>query len=105
MHSLQLLIYSTTIDLSSELLFDLSGYINSPSLSDVVLVSQDGAKCHAHRLVLCAQSPVFKTMMDSDLWAESRNKEVGLEVWYISVHILILNLQPQLHSTIHSYDS
>ena len=28
--------------------------------------------------MLCAQSPVFKTMLDSDLWAESRNKEVSV---------------------------
>ena len=25
---------------------------------------------------MCAQSPVLKTMLDSDLWAESKNKEV-----------------------------
>ncbi len=60
----------------AELLFDLSGYINSPSLSDVELVLDDGSRFHAHRLVLCSQSPVFKAMMDSELWAESANKEV-----------------------------
>lgn len=59
-----------------EPLFDLAGYINSPSLSDVELISEDGSRFHAHRLVLCAQSPVFKAMMDSELWAESANKEV-----------------------------
>ena len=25
---------------------------------------------------MCAQSPVLKTMLDSELWAESKNKEV-----------------------------
>lgn len=43
----------------------------------MVLVSEDDCRFHAHRLVLCAQSPVFKTMLDSDLWTESRNKEVS----------------------------
>ena len=41
------------------------------------LISVDGSRFHAHRLVLCAQSPVFKSMLDSELWVESRNKEVG----------------------------
>ena len=60
-----------------EHLFNLAAYINNPSLSDVVLVSEDGKRFHAHRLIFCAQSPVFKAMMDSDLWAESSNKEVS----------------------------
>ena len=46
-------------------------------MSDVELISVDGSRFHAHRLVLCAQSPVFKSMLDSELWVESRNKEVG----------------------------
>ena len=60
----------------AEALFDLTSYINSPSLSDVVLVSEDKQTFHAHRIVLCAQSVVLKTMLDSDVWAESNNKEV-----------------------------
>ena len=88
----------------SEPLFDLSSYINNSSLryvcaaaclilfarsvpvihthththSDVVLISEDGQRFFAHRLVMCAQSPVLKTMLDSELWAESKNKEVWM---------------------------
>jgi hypothetical protein len=61
-----------------EPLFDLSAYINSPNLSDVVLVTSDDKRFHAHRLVLCAQSPVLKSMLDSDLWAESKNREIAM---------------------------
>jgi hypothetical protein len=61
-----------------EPLFDLSSYINSPNLSDVVLMTSDEKRFHAHRLVLCAQSPVLKSMLDSDLWAESKNKEISM---------------------------
>jgi len=53
--------------------------VNNPSLSDVVLVCDDGERYHAHRLVLCAQSPVFKAMMDSEVWATANNKEVWSE--------------------------
>ena len=60
----------------AEPLFDLTAYINNPSLSDVVLVSEDGQSFHAHRIVLCAQSLVLKTMLDSEVWADSKNKEV-----------------------------
>ena len=60
----------------TEPLFDLASYVNNPSLSDVTLISEDRLKFHAHRLVLCAQSPVFKAMLDSELWVESSNKEV-----------------------------
>jgi hypothetical protein len=61
-----------------EPLFDLSAYINSPNLSDVILVTSDNKQFHAHRLVLCAQSPVLKTLVDSDLWVESKNKEIPM---------------------------
>ena len=64
-------------------------YLNNPSLSDVVLVSEDGQRFFAHRLVLCVQSPVFKTMLDSDLWADSQNKEVCWLV--ISIHVTAYN--------------
>lgn len=60
----------------AEPMFSVASYLNSPSLSDVVLVSEDGQRFFAHRLILCVQSPVFKTMLDSDLWADSHNKEV-----------------------------
>ena len=82
--------------------FDLSAYINNESLrlvdpllhvvsptknceitcmcvcvcvcvcSDCVLVSSDGEKFHAHKLVLCAQSGVFRSMLESEHWVDSR---------------------------------
>ena len=70
-----------------EPLFDLASYVNNPSLSDVVLISEDGVRFHAHRLVLCAQSPVFKSMMDSDLWVESASKEV---CWFVLFMVYLL---------------
>ena len=63
----------------AEPLFDLTAYINNPSLSDVVLISEDGRRFHAHRIVLCAQSLVLKTMLDSEVWADSKNKEVFIQ--------------------------
>ncbi len=66
-----------------EPLFDLTGYINSPSLSDVELVSEDRSRFHAHRLVLCAQSAVFKAMLDSEHWTESANKEVKIMIVFV----------------------
>lgn len=62
----------------AEPVFNLAAYVNNPSLSDVTLIAEDGKRFFAHRLVLCVQSQVFKVMLDSDLWAESRNKEVSL---------------------------
>ena len=44
--------------------------------SDVVLISEDGKRFHAHRLVLCAQSAVFKAMMASQEWGTSKRHEV-----------------------------
>lgn len=74
-----------------EPLFNLSPYINNPSLSDVVLISAEQQRFHAHRLIMCAQSPVFKTLLDSDLWVESRNKEIPLPT--ISNRVLQILLQ------------
>ena len=45
--------------------------------SDVILVSDNGQHFHAHRLVLCVQSPVFKTLLDSELWGDALKKEVA----------------------------
>lgn len=61
-----------------EFLFDLSEYLYNPSLSDVTLVSKDGKKYPAHRLVLCAQSGYFKALLGSDLWQEGTKNEVSL---------------------------
>lgn len=69
--------------LLAEPMFNLTMYLNTPSLSDVVLISDDGKKFFAHRIVMCVQSQVFKTMLDSDLWAESHNKEVPSTPHYI----------------------
>ena len=58
--------------------FDVSSYFNSQALSDVILVSDNGQRFFAHRLVLCVQSPVFKALLDSDLWGDALKKEVTL---------------------------
>ncbi len=70
----------------AEPMFNVASYMNNSSLSDVVLVSEDGQQFFAHRLILCVQSPVFKTMLDSDLWADSRNKEVLVPYRVSNVH-------------------
>jgi len=44
--------------------------------SDVTLVSKDGKKFPAHRLVLCAQSGYFKALLESSLWQEGQSNEV-----------------------------
>ena len=50
--------------------------------SDCVLVSSDGEKFHAHKLVLCAQSGVFKSMLESEHWVHSRQgNQVGCLGW------------------------
>ncbi len=83
--------------LLTEPLFDLASYINSPSLSDLELISEDGSRFHAHRLVLCAQSPVLKSMLDSELWVESRNKEVG----YLMLIALPLSMATRILNTVY----
>ena len=62
--------------LPAEPLFSISDYINSPRLSDVMIISEDGRHFYAHHLVLCAQNPIFKNMLDSDLWMESKKRKV-----------------------------
>ena len=47
--------------------------------SDVTLVSKDGKKFPAHRLVLCAQSGYFKALLESNLWQEGQGNEVREE--------------------------
>ncbi|XP_065890000.1 uncharacterized protein [Dysidea avara] len=61
-----------------EYLFDLSEYLCSTTLSDVTLVSKDGKKFPAHRLVLCAQSGYFKALLESNLWQEGQGNEVTI---------------------------
>jgi hypothetical protein len=51
--------------------------------SDVVLISEvDGEqqnKFYAHRVILCAQSEVFKVMMESPHWSVAEQKEIVLQ--------------------------
>eukprot|EP00800_Vazella_pourtalesii_P016948 TRINITY_DN500_c1_g1_i4.p1 TRINITY_DN500_c1_g1~~TRINITY_DN500_c1_g1_i4.p1 ORF type:complete len:520 (-),score=130.52 TRINITY_DN500_c1_g1_i4:697-2256(-) len=54
---------------------DFSNYVNNQSLSDVTLVSKEGQKFYAHRLLLCSQSPVFKSMFESGLWESTPDNE------------------------------
>ena len=51
-------------------------YFVDLSLSDVVLISEDKVYFHAHAGALC-QSLVLRALLDSDLWAESNNKEAS----------------------------
>ena len=46
----------------------------------MVLVSNEGEKFYAHRLMLCGQSPVFHSMMESEVWknTNSQDGEVGV---------------------------
>jgi len=73
---------TTTLSLDSEkpisLVAGLSGYINSPSLSDVTIVLDSGEKFFGHRIVFCSQSSVFKTMFDQGAFFEASNREVIL---------------------------
>ena len=56
-------------------LFDFGCFHSN--FSDVVLISEDGKRFHAHRLVLCAQSAVFKAMMASQEWGTNKRSEVS----------------------------
>jgi hypothetical protein len=79
LHHLAIMCYpaaARTQQAPAEHVLNLTSYVNNPSLSDVTLVAEDGKQFFAHRLILCVQSQVFKVMLDSDVWAESRNKEV-----------------------------
>jgi len=40
--------------------------------------SNDGVSFHAHKIILCAQSPVFNAMLASTTWKESTSNEVTL---------------------------
>lgn len=42
--------------------------------SDAKLVSNEGREFHVHRLVLCGQSPVFRSMLQSEHWASDRQE-------------------------------
>ena len=48
---------------------------SSSLLSDVVLVSSDGDRFYAHRLLLCGQSPVFHSMMESAIWRDTSSQD------------------------------
>jgi hypothetical protein len=53
---------------------DLSSYINNPNLSDGQIVTNEGETFHVHRLMLCGQSPVFKSMLESEHWTVDREE-------------------------------
>ena len=43
-------------------------------LSDAKLESSEGEEFYVHRLVLCGQSPVFKSMLESEHWSSDRQE-------------------------------
>lgn len=56
----------------------LSQYLLNASLADVVF-NVRGTLYPAHRIILCAQSPNFKSMLENKEWKEAQNVEVRLE--------------------------
>lgn len=42
--------------------------------SDAQIVTSDGDVFYIHRLVFCGQSPVFKSLLESEYWATDSNK-------------------------------
>ncbi|PRP82399.1 TD and POZ domain-containing protein 2-like [Planoprotostelium fungivorum] len=65
---------------------DMSRYLYSKDLSDVTFSLIDPSNSTieidipAHRIVLCAQVPVFRAMLEGDQWIESRGKVVIRDV-------------------------
>ena len=93
-------IFSSSLDASKPLLptnskFDFSPYFNSPSLSDVTFVVSEGGdetKFYAHRVLLCAQSSVFKQLLQSESWKEANMREIELKDVSIDAFELMLSV-------------
>lgn len=81
------------VDIAADTVFrgslDFSRFLYQPTLSDLTITLDDGSQFHAHRIILCAQSEFFAAMFETDRWAESKSKEVGVCVHHISsfVHL------------------
>ncbi|XP_065835284.1 kelch-like protein 20 [Oscarella lobularis] len=56
----------------------LDSFLKSKYLCDVVIVSGDGERIPAHRVILAAASPVFSSMFDRDGFLESQQTDVAL---------------------------
>ncbi|XP_066578671.1 BTB/POZ domain-containing protein 17 [Amia ocellicauda] len=56
----------------------LSNLYNSQDLSDLLIVVNGSLSVHCHRLLLAAQSSVFKTMLSSRRWPEAQQQTISL---------------------------
>lgn len=59
-----------------DLLVDLANIINNPAFGDVVLITKDGDRLWACRILLAARSPVFQNMFMNGVTVESTSSEV-----------------------------
>jgi hypothetical protein len=70
--------------------FDMSRYFNSNLLSDVTFRVQ-GSCFFGHRIILCSQSPAFRSLLEGD-WKDSSNKEIDIfDIPPIAFKVIILN--------------
>ncbi|XP_066578672.1 BTB/POZ domain-containing protein 17 [Amia ocellicauda] len=56
----------------------LSSLYNSQDLSDLLIMVNGSLSVHCHRLLLAAQSSVFKTMLSSRRWPEAQQQTISL---------------------------
>ena len=54
----------------------MSRYFNNPVLSDVTFRVQSSV-FHSHRIILCAQSLTFRSLLEGE-WKDSVNKEIEI---------------------------
>jgi hypothetical protein len=57
---------------------NFANYLGQQALSDVTFVLP-GKSFPAHKIILCAQSPPFQSMLETGPWRENHQKEVHLE--------------------------
>ncbi|XP_073841539.1 speckle-type POZ protein-like [Musca autumnalis] len=69
-------LYNTVACLS--LKNDFANIFASKEFSDVILVAQDGIELKAHKLVLCARSPVFAAMFRNN-FEESKTNRIKID--------------------------